>query len=77
MGAVGVDQADRSVGVAEGYEVFAEQPHAHRRAVGVGELFGEARRQPVTPQRFAHRRAGADTRDPEVLLVREHTVTLR
>ena len=60
MRAVRVDDADASVGVAEGDEVFAEDAHADRHAVRAGQLLDEQRGQPEAAEQLAHRRAGAD-----------------
>ena len=57
-----VDQPESVLGIAEADELVAEQPHAHRRAIGLGQLFGEQRRQPVAPEKIAHRRARSRAR---------------
>ncbi len=60
MRAALVEQADAAVGVAEQHQVLAQEPHAHRRRVRLGDLMGERRRNPIAAHQFAHRRAGAD-----------------
>ena len=63
-----VDQPDLAVGVAERDQVLAEQPHAHRRAVGLGDLAREQRGDPIPPHRVAHRGALAHPGDEFVFL---------
>src|SRR5690242_12103441 len=58
MGAELVDDADAPFAVAEGDQLLAEQLHAHRRAVALRQLPVEQRRDPVAPEKLAHRRAG-------------------
>ena len=57
MGAILVDEPDPALAVAKGDEVFAQEPHPHRRSVGLGEFAREQGRDPIEPHRAAHRRA--------------------
>src|SRR5262249_60193140 len=70
------EQTDAAFRVAERHQVLAEQLHADRRAVGLGQLPREQRRDPVTPDGVAHRRARADASDELVLFVGQHGVVL-
>ena len=69
MQAVFVEHAEPALGVAEDDEVFAQQPGAHRRAVGLGHLLRQAGRQPVPAHELAHRRAAFDAAEKIVLLL--------
>ena len=62
MRAVRAEQADLALRVAEGDQILAEQAHAKRRPVALGEFGGQQRRLPVLAQQVAHRRAGPDAR---------------
>ena len=68
-----LNEADLSVGIPERDEVLAEQSHAHRIAVGIGDLLGEQGRQPVAAEDLAHRRGALDPGEQLVILVREHS----
>ena len=57
-----IDEANLGVGVAEGDEVFAEQPDAQRCAVGFGQVDGLERGNPVLAEKIAHRSARSDAR---------------
>ena len=67
MRAIRVDQTDSSLRVAESDQVLAEQPHAHRRAVFLGQFGGQRRRLPIAAEQLASRRAG--THPDEALLI--------
>ena len=67
-----VDEADDSVGVAEREEVFAQKPHAHRRAVLLGQFLRQGGGNPVAAEQFAHGRSASHARDPFVILRLEH-----
>src|SRR5205823_4247170 len=67
-----LQQTDAAIAIAEGDEVLAQQLDPHRRAVGLGQLARQQRRQPVPPQEFAGRRPRADSRDQLVLLNWKH-----
>ena len=67
-----VDQTDAALAVAERDEVLAEQPDAHRRAVGLGDLRRQAGGDPIPPHRIAHRRPGPDAGDQFVFLRWQH-----
>ena len=49
MGTVFVEQADPSLSVAKSDEIFAEQAHAHRRTIGLGNFFREQSGNPIAP----------------------------
>src|SRR6516225_11128491 len=53
-------QTELSFAVAERHEFLAKELDAHRRTAGFCNLFGEKRRDPVTPHQSAHRRIGFD-----------------
>jgi hypothetical protein len=60
--------------ISEHHQVFAEQPCAHRRAVGLRNLFRQANRQPVAPRHLPHGRVAFDAAEQLVLLLRQHGV---
>ena len=62
-----VHKADAVLGVAKGDELFAEQLHAHRRAIGLGQFARHQRRHPITPQHLAHRGSRSDPGDQLVV----------
>src|SRR5262249_17223274 len=70
------EQTDAAFRVAERHQVLAEQLHPDGRAVGLGQLPREQRRDPVTPDGIAHRCARADASDELVLFVGQHGVFL-
>src|SRR5579864_2454911 len=72
MRAVVLDESDPAVGVAEGDQVFAEEPNTHRRAVRLGEFLGYNRRQPVLPQQVTHDCTGPDTSEEFVFFFTQH-----
>ena len=55
-----VQHADAAGGVAKRHQILAQQPHAHRRPVALGDLFGQTRRYPVAAHQLAHRRIALD-----------------
>ena len=57
MPAVPVEEAALAAKILVKNEVFAHQPHWFRAQLG--KLTGAGNRPPITPQQFAHRRAGA------------------
>ena len=61
-----VDQANLAVRVAERDQVFAEQPHAQRSAVGLRQIGGLQDRNPIPPHQFAHGRSRADAGEKQV-----------
>src|SRR5712691_8292222 len=73
MRAVVVDEADLTAGRSEADQVFAEESHAERCSVRLGELVGADGRQPVLPHEIAHRRARADTTQVLVVRLAQHT----
>ena len=72
MRAVVLDQPDPTRRDAERDEVLAEQTHAHRRAVGLGELGGEQRGNPVLADEVARGCPGSDAAEEVVLGGGEH-----
>src|SRR5437016_283999 len=62
MGAMFADECDLAACIAEGHQVFAEQPHAYRRAIAARQIVGRDCGYPITPEQFAHRSAGARSR---------------
>jgi len=57
MGAEFVDQAKAAFRIAERQQALAQKLHAHRRTIGLGQLFAEQRRHPIATKQVAHRRA--------------------
>ena len=70
-----IEQADAAGGVAEQHQVLAEQPHPQRRAVGLGDLSGKRRGNPITAHQRAHGGVGTDAREEFVFVLREHGPT--
>jgi hypothetical protein len=68
-----VQEPDPALGVAEGDEVLAQEPHAHRRVVGFADLARQQRRDPVSSHRVAHRTALSHPGDQLVFLARQHS----
>jgi hypothetical protein len=54
-----VEEPNPAVAVAERDEILAQQPDAHWRAVGLGDLARQQRRDPIATHRLAHRCPGA------------------
>ena len=78
MGAIFIEDADAALAVAENDEVLAEQPHLDRRAVGLGDFLGQARRDPVAAHDLAHRRIAFDAAQQFVFFGGHHRgVSLR
>ena len=57
-----IDEADFAVGITKRDEIFAEQSHAQRRAVGFWEVGGLQGGNPVLAEEIAHRSARSDAR---------------
>ena len=72
MHAAFVQHAQPPLGVAEDDEVDAQQAGADGRAVGLGDLFGEAGRQPVLAHDLAHRRLAFDAAEQFVVFPGHH-----
>jgi len=53
------DQPRASLRVAKSEQALAENLHAHRRAIGLGDFRQQHHRHPVAPHQVAHRRSGA------------------
>src|SRR5581483_1320036 len=68
MGAMLAEQADASGAVAKGDQILAEQAHAHRRAVRLGNLLGEQRGNPVAAEELARGAAGMNAGQEIVVL---------
>src|SRR5439155_16635571 len=66
-------QADAAFAVAPGDERLAEELDAHRRAVGLGYITRQHRRQPVAPEKTAHQRPGPGARQRFVVLSANHS----
>src|SRR5580700_9867361 len=66
MWTIFAEELDPAVAVTERDEVLAQQPDAHRRAIGLGDLAHQESRDPIAPHRLAHRRPGSATRFPHV-----------
>ena len=49
-----IEQPNFSAGIAEGNEVFPQQPHPYRRAVGLGNFVGQDGGNPIHPHSAAH-----------------------
>src|SRR5207249_9728995 len=62
MGAMFTNKRDRAARVAEGHQIFAEQPHAYGGAITARQIVGQHCRHPIAPEQFAHRCAGARPR---------------
>ena len=67
-----VDQAVLALGVAERDQALGEDLHAHGRAVVLGQLLREERRDPVLPEEVARRRPRPGPRQKLVDLLLEH-----
>ena len=72
MRTIFVQEPDAALGVAEGDEVLAQQPHPYRRAVGLGDLAGEQGGNPISPHGPAHRSIPFHPGDELVFLARQH-----
>src|SRR5207244_7538249 len=66
-----VDQAEAILRVAKCYEFFRKNLYPDGRAIGLGQLGGEQRRQPVAAEELAHRRARAGA-GQQFVLFRSH-----
>src|SRR5438105_7216559 len=66
-----VDESQPVLRVAERDQALAEDLHPHRRAVGLRQLFGEERRQPVAAEKLAHRRVWTGSAQ-QFVLFRSH-----
>jgi hypothetical protein len=65
--AVFAQNAELIVGIPKNDQIFPEEPGAHRRAVGQGNLLAHAHRQPVAPRHLAHHRLAFDPAEDLVL----------
>jgi hypothetical protein len=66
------EQTELAATVTERDELFAEQLHAHRRAIGLCHLFRQQRRHPVASHQPAHRRIALDPAQKLVFRLRQH-----
>ena len=74
VGAGGIDYADASVGVAKGDEILIEKSDPSGGTIGFADLFGQARRHPVSPKHLAGGRFTADAREATVILGTQHLI---
>ena len=72
VGAVGVDEADLVLRVAEQDQVFIHDAHANGRAVRLGALLRQSHGSPEPAEELAHRRSGARLRQQFILFLRQH-----
>jgi hypothetical protein len=72
MGAELVDEANLALGVAERDQALAEQLHAHRRAIGLGQFFRDEDRDPEAAHELPHGLAGAGARHEVVVFLGQH-----
>ncbi len=72
MGTVFAEQSDLSSSIAESDEVFAEQTHAHGRAIGFGNFLREQGGDPIAAKQTTHRGAGMHSGQQLVFFFREH-----
>jgi len=76
MWTIFVEEPDPAVAVAERDEILAQQPDAHRRTVGPGDLARQQRRDPIATHRLAHRRSRAGPGQQLVFLTGQHGLPL-
>ena len=74
MGALLGHQAHAPVGIAEGDEVLAQQPHPHGVAIGLRHLLDEAGGQPVATHHLAHGRIALDAAQQVIFFWGQHGV---
>jgi hypothetical protein len=67
-----IEHADATFRVAEHDEIFAEQTHLERIAIGLGDFFDQAGGKPVASDDLAHRRIAFDAAQQIVFLVCQH-----
>jgi hypothetical protein len=72
MGAEFVDQTEPAKAVAKRNQPLRQKLDPHRRTVVCRQFLSQQRRQPVTPEKIAHRRAGAGPGDHFVLILPKH-----
>src|SRR5262245_14791190 len=77
MRAVLLEEADPTFRVPKGYQVFAQQPNAHWRAIGFRQFPRLQRWHPIPAYGIAHRGARTHTRDQLVFFAFEHALALR
>jgi hypothetical protein len=68
MRTIFVEEPDLAVAIAERDKIFAQQPNAHRRAIGLGDLARQQGRDPVAPHHLAHCCSGSDPGQQRVFL---------
>src|SRR5216110_1933234 len=71
-----VEQPDAPPRVAKGHQLLAQQLDADGRAIRLGQLPAQKRRDPVPPHRLAHGGASADAGDSLVLVACQHAQAL-
>src|SRR5262249_30862306 len=67
-----VDESVPSVRIAKRQQTLRQELDTHRRTVVLGQLLGEERRNPVTAEHPAHRRAGTGLGQQVVLVLPKH-----
>src|SRR5689334_23761525 len=77
MRAIVAHHTDSTVRGAECNQILPEQPQSQWGSVGLGDLLGKARRNPVTPEISPHGRTGTNVGQELVLFVAEHKSTPR
>src|SRR5688572_454566 len=65
-------QTGSALGVAERDQIFAQEPHANRRAVRRRNLLGQQRGEPISPHQFAHGRLSAYAGQQIVVILPKH-----
>ena len=76
VGAEFLEESDAAPGVAEGDQVFAQEFEADGFAVGFGQFPGQEGGCPVAAHQVAHRGAGADAGQGDVVGLRNHNLCL-
>src|SRR5262249_60609445 len=72
MGAEFVHHADTALAVTECDQPLAKKLHVHRRAIRLGNLRRQKRRNPIAPQQISHWRTWVGAREKIVLFAARH-----
>ena len=75
MRAMLVEHAHVAVGVAEHHQILAQDLRVARGTIGLGDLFGEAHRDPVSPHELSHGGIALDPAEQVVFLAGQHLLT--
>src|SRR5690348_14968846 len=67
-----VEDTDAALAVTECNQPLAQELYPHRRAVWLGELGRQQRRDPIPPDEMSHWRVRAGSAEKVVLLARGH-----